>query len=244
MNKFLFLSIFVFKLFGQFQEIKSIEEVLKFVEKGTLVIFDIDNTLAAPATVLGSDQWFSGMVKEKIDEGFDLTHAINSSLPIYFLVQFNVDLELVESNSVKVLDEITEKGANSMCLTARSLYLGERTLIQLSKINLKMFPLTEAEKVLTLTHTSLFKSGVLFSGLNDKGETLIAYLDAIGVRPEKIIFVDDKYSNLKSVELAIFNRQIPFVGLHYTYLQEKVDNYNPAEADSQLEAFLRLHSRK
>jgi hypothetical protein len=222
----------------QVVETKNITDVLKFVTPKTLVVFDIDNTLAAPATVLGSDQWFSQMVQHRLNEGFDSIHAINSVLPIYFLVQFNVDLELVDPKALEVLSELKNADISSVCLTARSLHLAERTLEQVGRINIKMSPPTIDEMVLTLAHTSFFKGGTLFSGLNDKGEVLFSYLDRIGLRPDNIVFVDDKYSNIKTVELATLNRQIPFVGVHYTALEEEVKNYNHARAEKELEKFL------
>src|SRR5262249_22950074 len=39
-------------------EVKSMREVVPSIEKGTLVVFDLDNTLIAPTSQLGSDQWF------------------------------------------------------------------------------------------------------------------------------------------------------------------------------------------
>lgn len=223
-------------------ESKNIEDILKHVTPNTLVVFDIDNTLAAPEGVLGSDQWFSHMVEQKKAEGFDYTHAVNSSLPIYYLVAFNIDLQLLDNKSLYVLEKLKEMNAKSMCLTARSLYVAERTLEQLKKINLDFNPPSEEEKVLTLAHTSLFKKGCLFSGLNDKGEALFAYLDSLGLRPDNIIFIDDKHSNIKTVELAVLNRQIPFTGIHYTFVEDRLKSYNHAEAEEELSKFLKARA--
>lgn len=219
-------------------ESKNIKDVLRHATKGSLVLFDIDNTLAATKTLFGSDQWFSYMVKKNLDEGFDPIHSVNAVLPMYFLAQFNIDLELIDPQVLEVLGHLEEESINTACLTARSLHLAERTLEQIRRINIKMSPPSEVERNLNLAHPSWFKDGVLFSGLNDKGDILLAYLDSIGLKPEHILFVDDKHANIKTVELAALKREIPFTGIHYTALEESVKNYDHSKAEEEEKAFL------
>ena len=64
---------------------------------------------------------------------------------------------------------------------------------------------------------SLFKNGILFLGneKNTKGDLLVKFLTKVQWKPEKIIFIDDKMSNLTSVKLALKKEKISFQGYHY-----------------------------
>jgi phosphoglycolate phosphatase-like HAD superfamily hydrolase len=204
-------------------------------EKDTLVIFDIDNTLAAPKGALGSDEWFNYLIKEKIKEGFSLIDSLHLQLPTYFYAQFNVPMVLMEEGIPAFLAELKLKGVEYMSLTTRSLYLANRTVDQLHNIGIS-FSLAEKIKdfPLSLPVPSIFKNGILFSGSNGKGDALICFFDSVNYHPKKVIFIDDKHENLLSVERALLKRQVEFIGIRYSGADEKVKNFNPEQAERQL----------
>ena len=220
----------------QIIESNTIKEVEKHIKNPseTLIIFDIDNTLAAPEKELGSDEWFNYLVAQKMREGFDAFQALNLQLPKYFYAQFNVPLILIEKTSPEFLDYLQKNGVNHMALTARSLYIADRTTDQLHNIGIKFSAQKFNDLALNLAHPAILKSGILFSGNNDKGDSLISFFDTCNYHPKKVIFIDDKHKNLLSVENAILNRQIEFVGIRYSGADEKVKNFNPEAAAQQL----------
>ncbi len=80
------------------------------------------------------------------------------------------------------------------------------------------FPNVESHEFTQLSYKQrhpMFKKGVLFASYCDKGNVLLAFLDWIGWRPSRIIFVDNKMKNVVSVKQAAKNLGIPFMGLHY-----------------------------
>ena len=70
-------------------EAKTILDVYKYIKPDefnakTLVVFDIDNTLVYPKTLIGSEQWFYAMVSKFESEGMTTEEAVNATLPQSF----------------------------------------------------------------------------------------------------------------------------------------------------------------
>lgn len=226
-------------------DITQISEISQYLtHKNCLVIFDIDNTLLFPKTDLGSDQWFSHMVEAQTKLGVDINTAIKTVLPLYFHVHFNIDLVPTEPELDTKLAQIHTRCHHAICLTARSLPMVPATMKELTKNNLEfpanpyahMFP--QPEHSFDLSHPHMYKNNVLFCGLNDKGAVLLAYLDHINYKPDLIIFVDDKAKNITSVELAVKQRKIEFVGLRYAGCDQKVQDFDHEVTQQELQEFL------
>ena len=230
------------------KEIHQIQEVSQYLtHKNCLVIFDIDNTLLFPKTDLGSDQWFSHMVEAQTKLGVDTNTAIKAVLPIYFHVHAKIDLVPTELDLTSKLAHIHTRCHHAICLTARSLPLVPATMAQLTKNNLD-FPANPyahlfiaIEHSFDLPHPHMYKNNVLFCGLNDKGTILLAYLDHINYKPDLIVFVDDKAKNITAVELAAKQRNIEFVGLRYAGCDQRVQDFNHADTQQELQEFLTKH---
>lgn len=64
----------------------------------------------------------------------------------------------------------------------------------------------------------LFVNGTVVS----KGDAFLSFIEKTKLLPEKIIFVDDREDNLKSLEAAIqsFSKPIQYHGLHYIGAQK------------------------
>lgn len=235
MFKFAKLFVFAFSIniFSQILELDKLNEIFNFIKEPdkTLVIFDIDNTLVCPENELGADEWFYYMVNKKMQkEGLDYLGAVIQSLPKYYYAQFHIPLIPVEKNISETLQKLMGLNIKFIALTARAIYLAERTFDQLFSLNIKFGFLRDKTISLNLMHPALFKQGILFSGNNDKGDALIALLDFVDFHPEYIIFADDKHKNLLSVEDAALKRQIHFTGIRYSGCDEKVKKFDPAKA--------------
>jgi hypothetical protein len=204
----------------------------------TLVIFDIDNTLAHPTEELGSDEWFCYEVNTKMGFGNDYLTSVYYSLPAAFYAQFNLPMELIESSTPELIKYLINNGVAVMALSTRSLFIAERTLEQLDQINLHFFipTIEHHDLVLPMRHPCFYKHGVLFGGDNDKGEALTLFFDIMNYHPEKVIFVDDKMKHLLSVEKALTRYDIPFYGIRFSGCDERVKNFDPEQAKIQYRA--------
>ncbi len=93
------------------------------------------------------------------------------------------------------------------------------------------------------TNYSLFKNGVLFLGneKNSKGDLLVKFLNNIQWKPEKIIFIDDKMSNLTSVKSSLIQENIPFYGYHYQGAESLPGEFNEKTAEVQFSYLRKNH---
>jgi FMN phosphatase YigB (HAD superfamily) len=212
--------------------------VLDYIDPDTLVIFDIDNTLAHPTQELGSDQWFCYKVNEKMAEGFDYITSVHYVLPKTFYAQFNIPLELTEPYIPELIETLIEAYIPVMALSTRSLFIAERTLEQLENINIffSMPHVNPDDLILPLPHPCFYKCGILFSGNNDKGEALICFFNIMNYYPKKVIFIDDKMKYLVSVEKALESVGIEFIGIRYSGCDERVNNFNAYHSELQWNA--------
>jgi FMN phosphatase YigB (HAD superfamily) len=238
--RLLFLSfVCSAQLFALIVESDQLADVRKHLVPNCLLMFDIDNTLAHPNGLIGSDEWFVHMIEQQKEQGKDFIQALNNVLPIYYEVQLKVPLQLIEQSTPQLLAELQKEGIDVIALTARSLPLVNRTIEQLSAIDID-FSHNHIGPVFVLRnapHLYMYKRGILFSGDNNKGEALVDFLDYCDVKPEKIIFVDDKLHNLHKVEAIVEQRNISFVGIRYGRLDEHVQNFDEQVAEQELHAF-------
>lgn len=226
-------------------ESNSVMTVLNYLTTpNTLVVFDIDNTIARPEHELGSDEWFCYLVNQKIAEGYDNISAINAVLPVCYYAQFNIPLIPTESIIPTLLDTLAEQQIYTMGLTARGLFLAERTHEQLINININFFmpDIQSEELILPMKYPCLYKYNIIFTSNNDKGETLLRFLDELNYHPQRIIFFDDKLYHVQSVEKAALSRNIDYVGIRYSGCDEYINHFDPVKADIQLQ-MLRQHNR-
>lgn len=231
------------------REISSLQEIVPCVQvnknKKLLTIFDIDDTIAHSQRAIGSDAFFTARVTAFMQEGYDATTAVHYTLPDYFYVQFHMPLVFTENVTPDVFFFLKKNSIDFMALTARSLYIAERTIEQLDELGIVFTFYPQKNIVLPLAHPSLYRKGILFCGLNDKGEALVSLLDYLGYRPDHVIFVDDKYKNLLSVQKALIQREIEFDGFRLSVRDDFVKHFDLATADQDLAVFKRsLQAKK
>ncbi len=199
--------------------------------QSTLVIFDLDNTIMEPDDIhsRGSNQWFNAMMQNHQDTGHDYKSALNIVLRSYFEMQENIDAKLIQKELLHVLQILNNLKIPTLGLTVRSQCLADRTIEQLTSIDVRLGDCSE------YLYSSLkggsflcYKSGVIFTEGRDKGDALKFFLKIMGDifgGPKKIVFVDDQKKHLESVEKACNELKIDFTGIRYARLDEKVKNF-------------------
>ena len=164
-------------------------------------------------------------------------------MPTYIQVQLETPLVPIEKQTPNLIRYLQSRGLLAMGLTARSLPLVERTIEQLSLIDVDFTrnSLYDHEIYVTLDFPALYKHGVFYCSDNCKGQILLHFFDNINYHPKKIIFVDDKMKNIKAVEKYVEEKGIEFVGLRYGAADERVANFDPVAAEVALQEFLEKH---
>lgn len=245
-----FLSFFVGMVLlcgsagAEIVEIRYMHELFSHIEEGALVLFDIDNTLMQPVQELGSSQWFEHRVREFENGGMTRDKALETVLPEWVAIQSLTQVKPVEPETKKMIRHLQEDGYTVMGLCTRGPGLSTRTGNQLATLNIDLAvtaPISD-EVFFTNVNGILFRKGILFTAGTHKGESLAQFLEIIGHEPESIIYVNDRRSRLEEVEQMCTEQGIPFKGLRYGFLDEKVRNFRKQVAEVQLYFFGRLLS--
>lgn len=221
-------------------------------EKLPLVVFDIDDTILT--TDLVSNAWFCYELQRRQNElGADKELVRKKMIALYVHLQLLVPFKAVEEETPAFIAALQFLSIPCMALTTRSLdawlvtpvTLVERTFQQLLALEIDFNRTAPSEKDLDLLDNPEkpvhYQQGILFNGQNNKGETLLKYLQAIDYQPDMVIFIDDSAQHVQAVHDAVTAAGIPCIAFRYTVMDEVTKNFDPARTQADLEAFLHEH---
>lgn len=234
-------ALFVLQSFvsAEIIETNSIHDLKKYIRPETLVLLDIDNTLMEPTQTLGSDQWFCHRIDYHENLGLNANDALEKALSEWMSIQSVTKVKVVEPGTAELVAELQKDGYTIMGLTTRGLGLSTRTIFQLQSLGIDLTTTAPSkEDVFFMNHHGvLFHGGILFTAGTHKGVALAKLLHQIEHIPESIVFINDKKQNIQEVEVICEKYGVPFTGLRYGYIDEKVNNFRVDIADIQLEHF-------
>jgi len=214
--------------------IKTMTEVKKYIDKQTLIIFDLDHTIFEGKNYgYGHANWFYDQIEKAKTKGINEKVTIFHLFPHWLVSQKDpqVTVKPVEALTPRLIKKIQAKGNLVLGLTARQVPLADITLQQLKTIQVDFTPSQLSDDIIHgFDAATLMKDGVIFcSEYNDKGEVLRAYLDKRGMIPKKIVIIDDSARHLHAVTKAY--PDITVIGLHYPLVAEfKKKNWNVESA--------------
>jgi hypothetical protein len=205
---------------GKVVEASCFKEISKHVSKDTVVLLDIDDTLLIPCQMLGIDDWFNLRWKKHQAAGLNSEAALEKALAEWESVRHITQMKTVEKDTDAVVQELQKNGHLVMGLTTQGLALATRTVQQLTqnKIDLSVTAPTKEDCYVNLSGKSvLFRKGVLFTSASHKGEAFFKFCDSVGLKPKKVVFINDKATHLVEIEKTAEERGVEFVGLRYAY---------------------------
>lgn len=242
MNKFYLTILAIVSVFSCFAEIiqvndmKEVFEHFNNADANTLAIFDVDMVLVQPsdpafqmANMKRYGTTFKRILKEVPPEKqmMFLSAATTSSYPI-----------LIDECIPQLLQGLMQRGIPTMALTANLTgAFGSVKNMEEWRVNtLRLLgidftksapyhdPLIFDNLASYRGNYSTYLNGILFVNGTavSKGEAFLSFLNKTGISPSKIIFVDDREDNLKSLEAAIktLNKPVEYVGLHFLGAQQ------------------------
>lgn len=221
-------------------EIATIQDVNQHVDQGTLVVFDIDNTLMECSQTLGSDQWFCAQISHLEKEGWNHQQALVHVLDIWTKIQQQTGLRLVEAHAAQVVHNLQQAGYPVIALTTRSMNVAEATKKNLYASGIDLRPTAPIKENVILEHDeekTEYQEGILFTNNGHKGKALWAYLQQAGINPRKIVFINDKHSHLLPVEEIANLKGVEFIGLRYGGADARVRSFRKEIADIQHEFY-------
>lgn len=224
-------------------EISHMDELNKFIKPDSLIIFDIDNTLVMPAQDLGTDEWFYHQFESYLRSGMLINDALEKALFEWNAIQLLTKVCIVEPGTQKIIKHLQNEGFKAMALTTRGLEISACTVKQLKSLNIDLnltSPSRSNHYFMVDQSQVLFHEAILFTAGAHKGICLFKFLDTIQYVPSSIVFINDKASHIEQIEKTAIEKNIPFIGLRYGFLDKKVKNFNQEIANIQFEKFGQL----
>jgi hypothetical protein len=221
---------------AEIRESTSVAPVDALATPGTLVVFDIDNTLIEPTVTLGSDQWFYWYVAELEAGGRSSREAIDLANDVWNRVQPAIAVRPVEAMTPQLIRGIQARGLRVVALTARSHDAAAVTETQLTSAgySLSTSAFGPGRRVIGDDPTMVYDDGVLYVGEHaSKGDALLRLLAGEGLSPERVVFVDDKEKHVRTVDAALSSSKIPVIAIRYGAADARVAAFDPAVAAVQ-----------
>lgn len=256
MKKILFALFTAYQFLAQLNAViievpnlNQFEEFLEAVDPQSLVLFDVDETLLVPKDLI-----LNPNVRELLNKYAKETIENPKIVPPgkykdnYFIGQVlsKIEYEVVDPKVVEIIHSLQYRNIKTIAFTRMSVgplgiipSLENWRLEHLEKHHFDFstaFPQFEEIwiHVLRTGIPSLFKKGMLCANKQDKGPVFIAFLEAIQWRPSKVIFIDNRFDYLKSVETALEGTGIEFIGFHYKEVENRTLIVNEHIAKFQL----------
>lgn len=236
-------------------------EVTK-LSKDNLVIFDIDEVLIKATSALfracrteENKKFYKNEFRSRLSHLSEETQERLGS--ILHTSEPNV---LVDKNTPHLIRQLQMKEVKVLALT--SLQAGKLGMIEklenwtiqkLNKFGIDFGSAFSGHEIIVLNPTRLktgvaadikrrsciMKHGIIFAGIYAKGDALSCFLNSIGWKPKRIIFIDDTKENVKDVAIVCKELGIPFLGLHYTAAGKECSRLDKDFARFQINHFIK-----
>ena len=218
MKRFLLFLVTTSFLLGEIipvTSLKDIEEEVGNVDQKTWIIFDVDFTLILPKEPIlwGIAEPCLEAIALKINPQFKERDRMYD----WSLVLRDMEWELVNNDSPRLIRAFQEKGATVIALTAMP-HGAIGVLPSMADWREGQLHAFGFDFGLSSPKTKFLKyqNGVIYSDRAPKGQTLVDFLKHLEVRPERIIFVDDRLDFIESMEQSMKEEGIPLTCYYYT----------------------------
>lgn len=209
LNDFLPDYLRVFPPYGMFiSSIFEIEDFLKALPTGALVLWDYDYTIRQPS---------SNILSRQNNQERELFYYLLSQLPggkkLKAAVYKNNTDQMTEPKLATLIDELQQKDIFMMGCTMQSSNNRHEVTAQLSafEIDFKKSAPTKTKKIRFSKEdypafvrkqkaNPMYYKGVLYCGSRSKGEVVEAYLNEIDFKPSMVVLIDDKHGNHQSLK--------------------------------------------
>ena len=217
---------------NQTNTIKSIQsydqvDFENITDPATVVLFDVDETLIQPEDTY--------LINEHSERGLKFRQSLIQKHPeimkmhdIGGIILDQAARPLIEKEVINKIRTLKKNNINVFAITAMN--TGEYSNIgrmerwryeHLKKLGFEGTYQNDDFYLPGFKRKPVFYKSIIATDLEDKGEVLIAVLDKINLRPQKIIMFDDTLEFLYSVEKECKKRGIIFFGYHYNGAKKK-----------------------
>ncbi len=228
-----------------------IEKLLEDADKETLVLFDVDQTLITPNDPILKPKWekyldqLLGGKKVAVNEHGEKRYIFREILmKAPHSVINNKSIDFIEKKQREEIPVIAFTAAPGGKIGKVESFIDWR-VDELQKFGFQFgignklsdIGTLKLAKDPSLEFPPIYKSGVLITSLHDKGPVLMSFFKEINWIPKKVIFIDDKMHNLKSVAQSLEGRT-KVLGIHYTGANDLPCDLDENIAKKQVSHFL------
>lgn len=213
---------------------------LSQIDKDTLVIFDIDNTLIRQNSMVGTHQWGDYIRDRGVRRGMDVKAASELQHKLFADLQSKVTVLPTENEVTVILKQLSERNIPHFALTARAPIIKDVTISQLQILGHDFSTSFPEQKDISQLD-SFLKQGIIFSGSTPKGELLKLIIENSVRKPTHVIFIDDRSYNLESVEASLKDYPVKLNSYRYGGADASVKNFDPIEADLIYSFYVEAH---
>lgn len=201
-------------------------EIIRLASKDSLVLFDVDDVLISPTDEFNFRSKIRKYLKKEIAKDKS-KHEVEVIFSDFFLKR---KVQLINENMPKLLEFLRDKKISASALSAwwtdnfgTIQKMEKQRLKELEQVKISFADLSPFNEDIRFTSnknehggTPMVISGIILTGLKDKGEVLGLALNSINKKFKRIIFIDDQIKYLKEVEKFCAKNGLDFVGIHYT----------------------------
>lgn len=218
-------------------ESKTIADVIPLIDENTWFLVDLDNTVFQAKQALGHVNWLQHEVQKLVTAGKSRQDAFHSLYPLWKKTQMMTEVIPVEISFLEAIKELQKRNIVVMGLTHRQLFIVPETFCQLDSIGVNFLPTAPSKRTFNISakQPALYTHGILFvDDFNTKGEVFRSFLEQLGQKPKRVVFIDDKKKNVEELAKAALSDGIEYIGVYYTAVEQGPQIYSPELAEQQL----------
>ena len=238
-KKILVIFLICRSLSAEIRTIQSLNEALTefdLLDNQALVIFDVDETLIVAQDkirrkILNHD--LNEFIKKSFD---DLLVNDDHKERLESIRKLMTMRSLLEQSSPDIIKNLQARGIRVIALS--DLHVGKYGVIdnleawrfkQLSDLGIDLSIHNATDIVfknlpLTRNHYPVMYKGIFLTAYScSKGVAIKALIDELGLKPSRVLFLDDRMNHVKSVDMEMAKWEIPCIAYHYRAF-ELLDN--------------------
>lgn len=231
---------------GEIVETHTTADVLPYAKKDTLVLFNISDTLYKPSCTLASHLWRQYFAELARNMSIDCVAADRVIHKVSNLVVKRVPKSATEESTALLIRKLQQRRIPVFAITGKSMAtpyannFGEITYRHLVSLGIDF---KRTLPCLTLSKLDCplygFADGIIFTQKQSKGPAVVAFLQRLPIKCTKVVMVDNSRRGLESVEAALKENGISFIGLRYGRCDDYPNQFNPDLGTIQFLTFLK-----
>jgi hypothetical protein len=234
----------------------------KFGKEGVLVVYDIDNTLLASETLLGSDQWYVWQRSElELNDPRRIWKDKDSAclLEAQELLYNTRSMRITHPSEISAISNLRRDGFTQWVLTSRGKDFWAVTFRELKRQDLRFSPFSpdleftwkefayeqakldeyftaQEQKDRYLSRQVRVDSGVYMTAGMHKGSALLLLLDRLGLKEtiKAVVFVDDTETHIKGMDPELKRFGIDARSYWYGAEDKEVDKLKVEEGRAEV----------